>query len=289
MARILSIQSHVVYGLAGNAAAVFPMQRLGHQVYPLNLLQFSNHTGYGQWGGRAISDEELYDVLSGLKTLGIDKKLDCIITGYIGSKAQAQMIYEFIKDLKADNPKIRYSCDPVMGDEHTGMYVKQEVADFMVRGLSSLADYMSPNRYELSLLVGKTLSSFADMQEAAQQLLCRGTKLLATSASFKSGMTGVYLQVSEDEGLHIETPEFPLAYTVRGTGDATMAMFMANHLSGMSYIQALEATVNSMYKITKYTHDQQLTELGLFECQDCIVNPMREFKVRKIVPVVEVI
>jgi pyridoxine kinase len=289
MARILSIQSHVVYGLAGNAAAVFPMQRLGHQVYPLNLLQFSNHTGYGEWGGKAISDAELYDVLAGLKTLGIDKKLDCIITGYIGSEAQAQLIYEFIKDLKAENPKILYSCDPVMGDEHTGMYVKQEVADFMVGGLSSLADYISPNRFELSLLVGKAISNFDTVQEAAQQLLRRGTKLLATSASFKPGMTGVYFQPSADEGLHIETPEFTLAYTVRGTGDVTMASFMANYLSGMSYAQALEKTVNSMYEITKHTHDNKLTELGLFECQNSIVNPIREFKVRKVAAAVEAI
>lgn len=285
MARILSIQSHVVYGLAGNAAAVFPMQRLGHQVYPLNLLQFSNHTGYGQWGGNAISDDELYDVLSGLKALGVDKKLDCIITGYIGSKAQAQLIYQFIKDLKAENSRILYSCDPVMGDEHTGMYVKQEVADFMVSVLTSLADYISPNRYELSLLADRTISSLDEVQEVAQQLLCRGTKLLATSASFTPGMIGVYLQANANEGLHIETPAFSLPYTVRGTGDVTMATFMANYLSGMSYTNALEATVNSIYEITKYTHDNQLTELGLFECQNSLVNPVQQFKVKQVMTV----
>jgi len=282
VARILSIQSHVVYGLAGNAAAVFPMQRLGHQVYPLNLLQFSNHTGYGQWGGSAISDDELHDVFSGLRALGIDKKLDCIITGYIGSQAQAQLIYEFIKDLKAENSKILYCCDPVMGDEHTGMYVKAEVADFMVNGLSSLADYISPNRYELSLLTEKTISDLEVMQEIAQQFLRRGTKLLATSVSFTQGMTGIYFQPNAKEGFHIETPEFTLPYTVRGTGDVTMATFMANRLSGMSYEQTLERTINSMYEITKFTYDHALTELGLFEQQDSLVNPACEFKVKKI-------
>ena len=49
--NILSIQSHVAYGHAGNAAAVFPMQRLGHEVWPVNTVQFSNHTGYGAWKG----------------------------------------------------------------------------------------------------------------------------------------------------------------------------------------------------------------------------------------------
>jgi pyridoxine kinase len=46
---ILSIQSHVAYGHAGNSAAVFPLQRLGHEVWAINTVEFSNHTGYGAW------------------------------------------------------------------------------------------------------------------------------------------------------------------------------------------------------------------------------------------------
>ena len=52
--NILSIQSHVVFGHVGNAAAVFPMQRLGVEVWPLHTVQFSNHTGYGSWKGRVF-------------------------------------------------------------------------------------------------------------------------------------------------------------------------------------------------------------------------------------------
>ena len=41
---VLSIQSHVCFGAAGNSAAVFPMRRLGVDVWPVNTVQFSNHT-----------------------------------------------------------------------------------------------------------------------------------------------------------------------------------------------------------------------------------------------------
>ncbi len=51
--KILSIQSHVAYGHAGNSAAVFPLQRLGHEVYPVLTVTFSNHTGYGATRGSA--------------------------------------------------------------------------------------------------------------------------------------------------------------------------------------------------------------------------------------------
>ncbi len=39
MKNILAIQSHVVYGHAGNSAAEFPMRRLGANVWPLNTVQ----------------------------------------------------------------------------------------------------------------------------------------------------------------------------------------------------------------------------------------------------------
>ena len=50
--NILSIQSHVAYGHVGNAAATFPLQRIGVEVWPVHTVQFSNHTGYGEWTGQ---------------------------------------------------------------------------------------------------------------------------------------------------------------------------------------------------------------------------------------------
>ena len=56
--HLLAIQSHVVFGHAGNSAAVFPMQRVGVNVWPLNTVQFSNHTQYAQgWQGMAMPEE----------------------------------------------------------------------------------------------------------------------------------------------------------------------------------------------------------------------------------------
>ena len=52
--NFLSIQSHVAFGHVGNAAAAFPLQRLGIEVWPIHTVQFSNHTGYGSWKGRVF-------------------------------------------------------------------------------------------------------------------------------------------------------------------------------------------------------------------------------------------
>src|SRR5437764_982125 len=56
MPTVLSIQSRVAYGHVGNAASVFPLQRLGVEAWALDTVTFSNHTGHGKWRGASIAD-----------------------------------------------------------------------------------------------------------------------------------------------------------------------------------------------------------------------------------------
>ena len=58
MKNVLSIQSHVVYGFAGNKSATFPMQLLGVDVWALNTVQFSNQNGQA-WLFRKNKSEKL--------------------------------------------------------------------------------------------------------------------------------------------------------------------------------------------------------------------------------------
>ena len=62
--NVLSVQSHVAYGHAGNSAAVFPLQRLGHEVWPVPTVAFSNHTGYGAWRGPVLPQAAWNDRLA---------------------------------------------------------------------------------------------------------------------------------------------------------------------------------------------------------------------------------
>lgn len=273
MAHILTIQSHVVYGHAGNAAAAFPLQRLGHKTSILNLLQFSNHTGYGKWGGKAICVEELEEVLAGLNDVGVYEELDCIITGYLGSQEQVYALAKFIKAVKAVNPNVFYCCDPVIGDEHTGMYVKQEVADVINDELVSIADLITPNRYELAKLTKSDINSVDDILELNKTFLTRGTRVLATSSVFEEAKTGMLFQEKENEYLTIEMPLFDINYTVRGTGDVVAAVFMGNYFLTNDFKEAMQKTANTMHGIVKYTSEYDLPELAIIQNQELIVTP----------------
>ena len=93
MKRILSIQSHVVFGCAGNSAAVFPMRRLGMEVWPINTVQFSNHTQYeAGWQGMAMPAGHIAALCQGLCNIEVLARCDAVLSGYLGSAEQGDEI-----------------------------------------------------------------------------------------------------------------------------------------------------------------------------------------------------
>ena len=69
--NLLSIQSHVAYGHVGNSAAVFPLQRIGVEVWPVHTVQFSNHTGYGKPRGEVFDADLIREVVGGIEQRGV--------------------------------------------------------------------------------------------------------------------------------------------------------------------------------------------------------------------------
>ena len=90
--RILSIQSSVAYGYVGNSAATFPLQRLGHEVWPVNTVHFSNHTGYGSWRGIVLDPAVIAEVIEGIADRGALGRVDAVLTGYQGSPGVADVV-----------------------------------------------------------------------------------------------------------------------------------------------------------------------------------------------------
>ena len=82
--NILSIQSWVAYGHVGNASAVFPLQRLGAEVWSINTVQFSNHTGYGHWTGQVYTGDAVRELVDGIAARDVLRHCDAVLSGYMG-------------------------------------------------------------------------------------------------------------------------------------------------------------------------------------------------------------
>src|SRR5438128_1952890 len=163
---VLSVQSRVAYGHVGNAASVFPLQRLGIEAWALDTVAFSNHTGHGRWRGSIVPAAEIAILFEGIAALGVLPRIDAVLSGYLGDAATGPVLLDIVGQVRNANPGALFCCDPVIGDVDTGSYVTEGIAEFFRESALALADIVTPNRFELEYLTGRNITSLAEAGEA---------------------------------------------------------------------------------------------------------------------------
>src|SRR4051794_30764045 len=180
--NILSLQSHVAYGHVGNSAAVFALQRLGIEAWAINTVEFSNHTGYGAWRGRAFDGDLVRELVLGIEERGVLGACDGVLSGYMGSAEIGAAILDAVARVRAANPRARYCCDPVIGDVGRGVFVHPGIAEFMRQHAAPTADIVTPNHFELDHLTGRTTRTTGEVLAAVGALRALGPRtVLVTS------------------------------------------------------------------------------------------------------------
>jgi pyridoxine kinase len=284
--RFLSLQSHVAYGYVGNRAATFPLQRLGHEVWAVNTVEFSNHTGYGAWKGRAASAQQVADIVQGIEALGEFRRCDALLSGYVGDAALADTILDTARRVRAANAKAIWVCDPVLGDIDTGVYVKPGIDTFFREHAIPAADLVTPNHFELELLTGGKVKTLDEALKASRSLLKGPRLVLLTSLRRDDAGDGPeegieMLAVSKDAAWRIATPLIPFDVMPNGTGDAVAALFAAHWLESGDAGRALEKSTASIFAVLEETRRLGERELQLVAAQDKLVAPPRRFTAEK--------
>jgi pyridoxine kinase len=279
MRNVLSIQSHVVFGHAGNSAAEFPMRRLGVNVWPLNTVQFSNHTQYGHWAGSAIDAKQMQELVEGIGAIGMLPRCDAVLSGYLGTPEQAQAVIEIVRAVKAVNPHARYFCDPVMGTA-TGCRVEPGIQEFLVKSMPEVSDAIMPNHSELQRLVGRMIETTEEAVAACRELMQRGPKLVLVKHLLDRNSPADrfnMLVVTERESWVGQRPLYPFARQPVGVGDLTSAVFVARTLLGDPLRVAFEHTLAAVNGVMRATWDAGRYELELIAAQNDIAHPREWF------------
>lgn len=283
--HLLAIQSHVVFGHAGNSAAVFPMQRVGVNVWPLNTVQFSNHTQYGQWTGEVLAPEQIPALVDGIATIGELGNCDAVLSGYLGSAAQGRAILTGVARIKAVNPNALYLCDPVMGHPEKGCIVPAEVSDFLLEEAVAVADVLCPNQLELDSFCGRRAESLEDCVAMALSLLARGPKAVLVKHLAYPGRKAEdfeMLLVTAEGSWHLQRPLLAFARQPVGVGDLTSGLFLARVLLGDSWVAAFEFTAAAVHEVLLETQACTSYELELVRAQDRIMHPRVRFEARRL-------
>ncbi len=231
--RILSIQSEVVHGHVGNAAARFALQRIGVDVLALPTVLLSNHPGHGGFRGRVTPPEELDALLAGLAERGFLEGVDAVLSGYLGAPEQAEFVRQAVLAAKRRNPGTLYLLDPVFGDDG-GAYARPGVAEAMAKHLLPLADIVTPNRFELASLTSRRIDD-ADAAVSAARLLGRPL-VLATSVPGSAGTIGTAAVTAGEAWIATARRA---AHAPSGTGDLLAALFLGWRLKAAGIPEAL--------------------------------------------------
>jgi pyridoxine kinase len=280
---ILSIQSHVAYGHAGNSAAVFPLQRLGREVWPVLTVQFSNHTGYGAWRGPLVPAADVAEVIAGIEDRGVMAGCEAVLSGYQGAEDVGAVILDAVATVKGHNPDAIYCCDPVMGDVGRGMFVRPGIPEFMRDRVVPVADVATPNHFELGFLTGTESSTTEELLAAADRLRAAGPAVvLVTSAIVEdTPQDGLDLvAVSAAGAWRTRTPRLGIA--PNGAGDLTTAVFLASLLDGHPLDVALARTTSSVYAVIEATAAAGARELQIVASQELLAHPRLEFEPQRL-------
>ena len=279
--RVLSIQSSVAYGHVGNSAAVFPLQRLGHEVWPVITVHFSNHTGYGSWRGPLLAPADVAEVVGGIADLGVMDTADAVLSGYQGDAAMGAVILDAVAQVKAANPAAVYCCDPVMGDVGRGMFVRPGIPEFLRDTVVPEADVVTPNHFELNFLSGRSTRGPDELLDAVDSVRERGPRhVLVTSVRYDGvpGGTLDMVAVSGEGAWAVTTPLLPIS--PNGCGDVTAALYLAHLATTGSPRLALERATASVFAVLEATLAAGTREIQLVAAQDAIADPPRRFEAR---------
>lgn len=282
---ILSIQSHVAFGCVGNRAAVFPLQRMGCEVIAINTVQFSNHTGYGDWTGEVFTPAHIAAVVDGVDRRGGLAGCDAALSGYIGDVGLGEAVLDAVARVRAQNPAAVYCCDPVMGDVGRGLFVRPGVPEFHRDRALPLADIVTPNQFELEWLTGRKVETLDDALAATAELRRRGPAVaLVTSLLRRDAPDGVIEMLVDgpDGAFLLATPCLPFDIPPNGSGDLTAALFLAHWLDRRDGAAALERAAAAVYAVFEETRRRGTRELQIVAAQAAFVDPARPFAARRV-------
>jgi pyridoxine kinase len=281
--NVLSIQSHVAYGHAGNASAVFPLQRLGIEVWPVHTVQFSNHTGYGAWRGQVFDGASVEEVVAGIADRGVLGSCDAVLSGYLGSADVGYAVVQAAAAVRAANPAAVWCCDPVIGDVGRGVFVRPGIPELLRDVAVPAADLVTPNHFELDLLAGTATRTLAEVTGAVAAVQALGPRVVLTTSLVAEDTPDDAVDLLASEGgrhWRVRTPR--LDVSVNGAGDATAALFLAHWLETRSAATALARAAASVFGLLARTAEAGSREILLVAAQEEYVHPTRTFEVTEI-------
>ena len=230
------------YGRASLTVAIPVLSAMGIQVCPLPTSVLSTQTsGFTDYSFADFTDN-MEKVIQHWKKLDI--KFDAVYTGFLGSGRQISIIEDFIRFFRKERQIV--VVDPVMGDNGKSYDTIDDGIINGMKSLVSLADIITPNVTEASMLIGEDvrLDSDKHRKTVLKKLSEMGPdRVVITSVPEKNNRMSVIAYERNTESFWKMEHNFIDAY-YPGTGDIFTSVLTGALLNGESFPMAMNKAVS---------------------------------------------
>lgn len=208
--------------------------------------------------------------------------VDLIITGHFSDPEQVEIAAGVIERVRTTERSDAWGArplvlvDPILGDAPSGLYVKYEVADAVEKRLIPLADWITPNLWELAFLTDRQIDTAEQARDAVRALGCPA---LVTSVPARDGEIGL-LYVDKEEAVLFAHPK--LDNPPNGTGDLVTASFGAGLVEGRDPRDAAERAARAVAETVIACKAWKSRDLPIVRLADRIVNPTAEVRIERL-------
>lgn len=225
------------FGRCSIAVSMPIISYMGIQCCPVPTSIFSNHTGFESY---CFNDYTPYMRSYIDEWKKIDLRFEGIMTGFLGSKEQIEIVRDFIKWFKNEHTMV--IMDPAMGENgHPYPTYTDEMCQEMKR-LIEYADIITPNVTEACILTDTEYKERGwkkqELCEMAKRLLDTGAKKVAISGVRMGHYVGNVIAQQGSEPVLLKHERIG-AYR-SGTGDIYSAIIASDSINGVDFMSSVK-------------------------------------------------
>jgi pyridoxine kinase len=271
----LILSSYVAAARIGGGAQQYALAAFGIDPVLAPTVLFGRSPAKGARG--QATDPALFErLLADIEADGLFGRADLLITGHFSLPEQVLLAAETIRRVRAAAPAAAIVVDPILGDEPKGLYVRADVAEAVARDLVPLADWITPNLWELRRLSGLEAGDAPGAVEAARRL---GRRALVTSVPVGDDEIG--LLCCEPLGATLFTHR-RLVQVPNGAGDLVAAVFGAGLVEGLEPHRAAERAARAAAEAVEAAEAWGTPELPIVALGQRLVRPSAELRIERL-------
>jgi pyridoxine kinase len=195
-----------------------------------------------------------------------------VIIGYFALAEQVAVAADAIAMARSGSPAAMIVVDPIMGDETSGLYVRETVANAIEMSLIPRADLITPNAWEFGRLLDTPVNSIDAALRGARSL---DRPVLVSSVPAGEEIGTLYVDATGAWiARHARARSAP-----KGTGDLLTALFTAARVAGRSPRAALSAAVGAVAEAVARADEADELPVTAFPAR---LSPSRRVRIERL-------